>query len=281
MYSIITDSGSTKTDWVLCQGRKIIKRVKTIGFNPYFQTRAQVSKVISDEVRPVFSAELDKVDSIHYYGTGCSTEANCSLIRGAIADALQVRDIRVAHDLLAAARALCGREKGIAAILGTGSNSGLYDGVNIVENVPSTGYLWSDYGGGSQIGKFIIREYFEQRMPGDLREAFESEGYSREVILDNVYKGSMPARYLASVSLFAARHTNHPVIQRVLEECFDSFFEQQVKKYTDSRNYTVNTIGSVGFFYRDLFIEVARRHGYVTGKMIQSPMEGLLEFHSP
>jgi glucosamine kinase len=280
MYVLIADSGSTKTDWVVCKGKEIVKRVKTIGFNPYFQTKDEINLEILNHLKPQIADEIHSISSVHYYGTGCSTETNCKLIEECLSLTLDVNDISVSHDLLAAARALCGREWGIAAILGTGSNSGLYDGKNIIENVPSAGYLWSDYGGGSQIGKFFIRDYFESKVPSELVKAFESEGYNREVILDNVYKRGLPSRYLASISLFVSKNSSHPYMRKLLEECFDSFFEQQVKKYTNSKKYAVHTVGSVGYFYRELITEVAAKHGYKTGNMIQSPMEGLIVYHS-
>lgn len=280
MYQIIADSGSTKTDWILLEGSKIVKLIKTIGFNPYFQTKDQINLEILNHLKPHFTEFIHKVSEINYYGTGCSTEENCKLIEDCLSLTLDVTKINVSHDLLAAARALCKREWGIASILGTGSNSCLYDGVNILENVPSTGYLWSDYGGGSQIGKFFIREYFEGRLPAELSEAFESAGYSREVILNNVYKKSVPGKYLASVSHFVSKHIQHPFVLDVLDECFDSFFTQQINKYTNSKKYKVHTVGSIGFHYKDLIATVAQRHGYKMGNVIQSPIEGLIQYHA-
>jgi len=280
MYTLLADSGSTKTDWILLQGSKVLKRLKTIGFNPYFQNKDQVSLEILNHLKPDLQSELNKVGQVYYYGAGCSTPENCRLIEEAIAITLSVPHINVSHDLLAAARALCKREWGIAAILGTGSNSCLYDGQSILENVPSTGYLWSDYGGGSQIGKNFIREYFEGTLPKDLCAAFEKAGYNREEILQNVYKKSVPGKYLASVSLFAQQHLKHPAVVKILEDCFDSFFVQQISKYSNSKKYKVHTVGSVGFYYQDLISKVAAKHGYQMGNVIKSPVEGLIEYHA-
>ncbi|MDI1353328.1 MAG: ATPase [bacterium] len=280
MYVLIADSGSTKTDWILLNGSKVIKQLKTIGFNPYFQSKDQVSLEILNSLKPQLSAELSHIEQVYYYGAGCSTPENCQLIEDAIAITLNVPKINVSHDLLAAARALCGREWGIAAILGTGSNSCLYNGREILENVPSTGYLWSDYGGGSQIGKYFIKEYFEGTLPLDLQQAFEKAGYSREVILQNVYKKSVPGKYLASVSLFTCEHIQHPAVVKILESCFDSFFVQQIDKYSHSKNYKVHTVGSVGYVYKDLIAKVAAKHGYEMGNVIKSPIEGLIAYHA-
>ncbi len=280
MYVLIADSGSTKTDWILLKGSKIIKEVKTIGFNPYFQTKDQISLEVLNHLKPHIHDYLHDVSELHYYGTGCSTLENCKLIEECLMLTLDIPKVNVSHDLLAAARALCKREWGIASILGTGSNSCLYDGKDILENVPSAGYLWSDYGGGSQIGKLFIRDYFEETLPADLSEAFEKAGYNREVILNNVYKKSVPGKYLASVSHFVSQHLGHPFVNKILVECFDSFFMQQISKYTDSKKYKVHTVGSIGYYYRDLIAKVAHKHGYEIGNVIKSPVEGLIEYHS-
>ena len=281
MYVLIADSGSTKTDWVLLKGSEIVLEVKTIGFNPYFQTKDQIKLELLNKLKPRLTEFIHDISEIHYYGTGCSTAENCKLVEECLLLTLDVAKINVSHDLLAAARALCKREWGIASILGTGSNSCLYNGRDILENVPSTGYLWSDYGGGSQIGKIFIREYFEDMLPPELKEAFEAAGYNHNVILNNVYKKSVPGKYLASVSLFLSKHLEHPFVNKVLVECFDSFFVQQISKYSNSKQYKVHTVGSIGFYYKDLIAKVAQKHGYEIGNVIQSPLEGLIQYHSP
>lgn len=280
MYQLIADSGSTKTDWVVLDKSKVIASAKTIGFNPYFQTKDQINLELLNQLKPQLSKYIHKIEFIHYYGTGCSTTENCRMVEDCLALTLDVKNIYVSHDLLAAARALCQHEWGIASILGTGSNSCLYNGAEILENVPSAGYLWSDYGGGSQIGKFFIRDYFEGKLKNDIREAFEAAGYNRDVILNNVYKKSVPGKYLASVSHFVSQHINHPNVVNVLTQCFDSFFDEQINKYTNSKKYKVHTVGSIGFYYKKQIAEVAAKHGYVMGSVIQSPMEGLINFHS-
>lgn len=279
MFVLIADSGSTKTDWAVLKDGQLVRRLKTIGFNPYFQTRDQINLELLNHLKPFLNEEAGHISAIHYYGTGCSTVENCKLIEDCLHLTLDVPEVHVSHDLLGAARALCKKEWGIACILGTGSNSCLYNGNDILENVPSTGYLWSDYGGGSQIGKYFIRDYFEGALPDDLRHAFEQEGYNREVILNNVYKKGVPGKYLASVSLFTSRYRTHPYVRKVLLECFDSFFVQQVNKYSGSKKHKVHTVGSIGFYYKELISEVASKHGYTMGTVLQSPMEGLIDYH--
>lgn len=280
MYVLLVDSGSTKTDWVLLNDSKVVLKHKTIGFNPYFQTKEEITFEILTHLIPQLSLYLKQIKEIHYYGTGCSTSENCNLIQACLSSTLNVDKIWVEHDLLAAARALCKREWGIASILGTGSNSCLYNGKEIIENVPSTGYLWSDYGGGAQIGKLFIKEYFEETLPIELKIAFERAGFNRDVILNNVYKKSLPGKYLATVSLFVSNHIQNPKVNEILELCFDSFFTQQINKYTNSKKFKIHTLGSIGFIYKELIAKVANKHGYQMGTVIQSPIEGLINYHS-
>jgi len=280
MYVLIADSGSTKTDWVLLQGNQVVLREKTMGFNPYFQSKDEISEEIRLRLKPLLLQYLPKITVLFYYGAGCSTTENCEHVKSSIGAVLPLPAMEINHDLLAAARALCGREWGIAAILGTGSNSCLYNGKDVVENIPSVGYLWGDHGSGAQIGKFLVRDYFENRLPEQLKAAFEAAGYNREEILNNVYKKSLPSRYLASVSLFVDKFRQHPYVQALLAECFDSFFKQQVGRYTHATDHAVHTVGSVGYFYKDIIARVAQQNGYRMGKVIQSPMEGLIDYHS-
>jgi N-acetylglucosamine kinase-like BadF-type ATPase len=280
MYTLIADSGSTKTDWVLLKGKEIVTQARTIGFNPYFQSKDQISLELLTNLKPHLDDFLGRIDVLHYYGAGCSTLENCLLIEGCLTITLNIKKVNVSHDLLAAARALCKKDWGIACILGTGSNSCLFNGKHILENIPSVGYLWGDHGSGAQIGKYFVRDYFEGNCPKELSIAFEKEGYNREVILTNVYKGTMPSRYLASINTFVSKHIHHPFMRELVLSCFDSFFAQQINKYTDSKRYAVNTVGSIGYFYKDLFAEMASRHGYKMGNVIKSPIEGLIDYHS-
>jgi len=280
MYTLIADSGSTKTDWVLLKGSTVIKEVKTKGFNPYFQTRDEINLEILSNLKPHLDEYFGRINVLHYYGAGCSTLENCLLIESCLTLTLHIKKINVSHDLLAAARALCKKSEGIACILGTGSNSCLFNGKHILENVPSVGYLWGDHGSGAQIGKNFVRDYFEGKLPKELLLAFENEGYNREVILTNVYKGTLPSRYLASINSFVKKYKDHKYITGLLSDCFESFFVHQVNKYSDSKKYKVHTLGSIGFYYHELFAETAHKQGYKVGNVIKSPIEGLIDYHS-
>lgn len=279
MNLLIADSGTSKTDWVILNGKEVIHLSQTIGFNPYFQSSEDISREIQAKLLPELQSQEIPIQKVVFYGSGCSNEANKDLVASALQASLGIQKREVQHDLLAAARALCGRKAGIAAILGTGSNSCLYDGESITHNLPSGGYLWGDQGGGSQLGKLFIRDYFEDELPSDLVSEFEHAGYNRDVILDNVYRKPYPSRYLASVSRFLSGLREHPHVRKILIECFSSFFSKQIAKYPDSRHYKIGVVGSVGFFYRDVLQAVAADFGYQLGEVLQSPMPGLIRYH--
>lgn len=279
MLALIADSGSTKTDWVLIDKNNVISNLKTIGFNPYFQTKDQISLEIKEHLKPFLDDHISKIEHIYYYGAGCSNDVNCKIVLDGIRNALDLKNIDIHHDLLAAARALCGNHAGIACILGTGSNSCLYDGKNVIENVPSVGYLFGDHGSGANIGMTFIQAYFDGELPKKIKDAFEQHGYHREEILDNVYKKPMPSRYLASINKFVSENIKDPYVRKLVKNCFIGFFQKQVAKYTDSRSYSVSSVGSIGFYYKDILAEVANEEGYKLGKVIKSPMDGLVEYH--
>ena len=279
MSILIADSGSTKTDWVLLSQKEIKLQMQTIGFSPYFQTSEEIATEITTVLLPQLVNELSNIEQIYYYGTGCSSDDKKGIISQAIQQSLGNIPTEINHDLLASARALCGNEKGIACILGTGSNSCLYNGTTITENVTSYGYLFGDHGSGAVLGKTLVQYYFDGKLPQSLTAAFEAAGYNKEVILDNVYKKQMPNRYLASLCLFISQHQQHETIQLLIKQCFADFFEYQVSKYTHAQQLPINAVGSVAYNFKQWFAQVATEKGFTVGDIIQSPMEGLIKYH--
>lgn len=280
MSILIADSGSTKTDWVLLNNANIIFQFQTIGFNPYFQSSEDIYQELNSKLIPVLKDELKTISHIYYYGAGCSTPEKNQVIKQGLYLTFGNIPSEVNHDLLASARALCGKEKGIACILGTGSNSCLFDGNEVIENVPSVGYLFGDHGSGAHIGKTFIQNYFDKKLPIHLEKAFENAGYHREIILENVYKKPMPSRYLASITKFLADFNNDSFVRSIIKQCFLDFFDAQVSKYTNAKSLPVNSVGSIGYYYKDLLEEAAKEKGFTVGYIIKSPIDGLIKYHS-
>jgi len=280
MAILIADSGSTKTDWVLLEGNTIIATCHTIGFNPYFQSSDDIYVEIKSKLMPILSNKINTITKIAYYGAGCSTKDKIDVVKQGLLLAFGTTSSEVNHDLLAAARALCGKEKGIACILGTGSNSCLFDGNAIIENVPSVGYLFGDHGSGAVIGRTFVQDYFDEKLPIHLKTAFEKAGYHRELILENVYKKPMPSKYLANVVSFLVPFSEDAYIRALIKNCFSIFFEAQVSKYTNAKQLYVNFVGSIGYYYKDILNEVCKEKGFLIGNIIKSPMDGLIKYHS-
>jgi glucosamine kinase len=279
MPFLIADSGSTKTDWVLIDNGHILVKTQTKGFNPYFQTSDEIYAEIKNYLIPQLNNHLDVIQQVYYYGAGCSATEKIKIVKEALTSAFGNIQLEINHDLLAAARALCGKEKGIACILGTGSNSCLYDGKNVIENVPSVGYMFGDHGSGANIGKTFVQHYFDGKLPEHLKLSFEKAGYNREIILENVYKQPMPSRYLANIMKFLMDYRQEDYVKQLIKQCFVNFIDTQVAKYTDAKLLKINSVGSIGYHYQDILNEALTEHGFQLGQVIQSPIYGLIQYH--
>ncbi len=274
---LIADSGSTKTDWRLINDKGERFSFETIGFNPYFITSAGVlNEINSSEL-----IEIKKeVKQVFFYGAGCSTVENCKVIANPLNTFFNKAKVEVEHDMLAACRATCGKEEGMVAILGTGSNSCLYNGYVILENVTALGYLLGDNGSGADIGKTFIKTYLGKELPSEIEDEFKKEyNLTTSDILDSVYKHALPNRFLAGFSLFVFQHINHPEMQKMVENRFELFFEKNICKYSDYQNQTLHLIGSIAFMYQNLFRKTADKYQVKIGRIIKHPIEDLVNYH--
>lgn len=274
---LIIDSGSTKMDWILLDGQEVKARFVTEGFNPNYSDIQTLESFVETQH---FASLPNEIQTIHYYGTGCGNEQNCLLIKGVFQRRFPHADIHVTHDLMAACHALLGHEKGIACILGTGSNSCVYDGSNIVEKAISLGYLVGDEGSGMHIGRKMVRAYFYGFMPEDLRQRF-AETYSLELpdFVQNLYHNTQPSKYLASYAKFAGENQDHPFICALVKGCFKAFIEAFVLRYENCKSLKISFIGSVAFHFQYLLKESLAENGLTMGMVLQTPAEGLIRFY--
>jgi glucosamine kinase len=275
---LIADGGSTKTDWRLISLNNEIKPIQTIGFNPYLSNTSEIEEILWKELDPFIGNR--NIEQVFYYGAGCSTIAKNEIVADAISKLFPKAEVNIYHDLLGAARALCGKNEGIACILGTGSNSCLYDGDQIVESAPSLGYFFGDEGSGATLGKMLLMAFLHKELPSDLTTAFkEKYPLSLENILDAVYIQGKPSRFLASFSAFTYEYQEHPYINNLISENFKAFFRYFVMRYENYDQLPVNCAGSIAFYYSPLLIEAANSMGISINKIIQSPIEALVEYH--
>jgi glucosamine kinase len=275
---LIADSGSTKTTWTLLENRRIVTSIQTAGMNPYFISSELVEAILKADLIPNVPAGF--VKEIYFYGAGCSTENNNNMLRDAIKLFFRQALVSVYHDILGAARSLLGKEKGIACILGTGSNACYYDGEKVFSKVPSLGYLFGDEGAGSNLGKIFMEKYLKNKLPEEIRNEFERHyKLSLEDILNSLYNRPFPNRFLASFSEFIAPRQKHPFFHDLVKNSFQSFIDEQVKKYAGYENLTISFVGSIAWYYKDILIETAEENNLHVGTILKSPMEGLVKFH--
>jgi len=274
---LIADSGSTKTEWCISGARKN-NSFFTDGISPYFLDTAQISSLISTQLLP--QIKKYEVSEIHYYGTGCLNIENQKSVTKALRKNFPDADIEVTHDLMGAARAVCGHEKGLACILGTGSNSCYYNGKKIIKNSPGLGYVLGDEGSGAYLGKKVLQYYLYNTYDEDLRSRFDAKYVTNAAeILDNIYKKPMANRYLASFAIFLAENRGHYMIENIIEDGLNDFFFNHIYKYGESWKYPIHFIGSVAFGFRDVLLDLASGYELSIGKIMKTPMEGLAAFH--
>lgn len=274
---LIADSGSTKTDWCLVENGESILRFQTRGTNPFFQTEEEIGKEIETGLLPALKDFIPS--AVYFYGAGCAFPEKNEMIRRSVNRYLPV-PVEVGSDLLAAARALCGNRPGIACILGTGSNSCQYDGREIVKNVSPLGFILGDEGSGAVLGKLLIGDVLKDQLSPALKELFLSQyELTPASIMDRVYRQPFPNRFLAAFSPFILEHMDEPAIWELVTRNFLAFFTRNVKQY-DYYDLPVHLVGSVAWHYQTVLKDIAFDLGIQIGTIIQSPMEGLIRFHS-
>lgn len=275
---LIADSGSTKTWWAVVQEGETEKVIQTQGLNPYFTPPELMHEILHDEL--VHNLVCDTVDRIFFYGAGCSTENNQDLIMNQIRRFFRAARVEVHHDILGAARALFGKGEGIACILGTGCNSCFYDGERAMSDIPSLGYLFGDEGGGSYLGKQFLEKYLKDRLPGQIRKAFDTRyRFTLEDILNALYNKPFPNRFLASFSLFLKDHTSDPFVHELIYFSFIEFIKAHITRYENYFNYPTGFIGSIAFHYQDILREAAAAEAITVSKILEAPIQGLVEYH--
>ena len=275
---LIADSGSTKTHWCLIENSGTDKHIFTNGINPFYQTEEEITRELESVLIPKLIGI--QIDRVYFYGAGCSFPDKKAIVSDALSHFFKNIPIEVQSDLLGAARSLFGNNKGIACILGTGSNSCLYDGKDIIENVSPLGYILGDEGSGAVLGKTLIADCLKNQLPSKLKDKLLSTyNLTPAIILENVYKKPFPNRFLAKLSPFLLQNIDNPAIFNIVYNSFDAFFVRNVKQYNNYEQVSVSFIGSVAYFFTNVLEIVAVENGLTIGNISQSPMDGLVEFH--
>ncbi len=276
---LIADSGSTKTDWRILDQNEVIAQTQTVGFNPYYQDADSIANELKINLLPLCTKEIMQV---FYYGTGVTNEEKANIIKDAIFKVFPTcQQIEAQSDVVGAARAACGKTAGIACILGTGSNSIYFDGEKTDFQVPPLGFWLGDEGSGGHLGKSLLLSYLHKEMPLEIRAKFETQygEMDRLTVLENAYHKPFPNRYFASFSRFLFDNLDDDFCRNLVENCFLQFFQKYILKYPMCHETNVNFVGSVAFYYKELLIKVVDSQAIKIGKILKSPIDGLVEFH--
>lgn len=276
---LIADSGSTKTDWAVLTQTGVVLRIQTKGMNPFFQTEEQLAEELRSVLLPCLPCE--PVQQVYFYGAGCTAE-KCPVVAAVLTEVLKVQQMaEVYSDMVGAARGLCGRSEGIVCILGTGSNSCLYDGHQIVANVSPLGFILGDEGSGAVLGKLLVGDLLKNQLGEELKQQFLQQFHlSPADIIDKVYRHPFPNRFLASLSPFLSQHLDHPGVHRLVKQSFMAFLKRNVMQYNGFENLPIHFIGSIAYHFRPVLEEAIKESGLHMGKVMKAPMEGLMEYYS-
>lgn len=277
MTTLIADSGSTKTNWLLIENDGKINKYRTEGINPVVGD----SSIISNTIGKSFAPKLNgtSIDKIFFYGAGC-TQAKKDVVEKALAKVFPDAEIEVQSDVLAAARALCGYKEGIACIIGTGSNSCLYNGKEIIRNISPLGYILGDECSGAVLGKSLIGNILKKQLPEEIYQSFfEETRLTEEEIIDRVYRKPMPNRFLASLMPFIKNHQDNSQIAEFLVSNFRLFLRRNVHPY-GRPDLEVHFIGGVAYNFKEILRVAMNIEQLKMGNVELSPQNGLLAYHS-
>lgn len=272
---LVCDSGSTKTDWIIADGSSVITKFSTCGLNPSVMGLDNVREHLQSLLLP--HLEGVSISDVEFYGAGCTQDIIPEMSQ-LLADLItSAKNILVASDVLGAAKAVCGKEKAIAAILGTGANSCLFDGEKIIKNTPALGFILGDEGSGAVLGRTFLNALLKGLLPESVGSMFADEtGLTQQDIIGKVYRSSTPNRFLASMSPFIHRHLDVRELRELVVANFRDFFTHNIRQY-GCPELPVNCVGSMAYYFSEQLHEAAQKEGFVIGRILRSPIEGLCQ----
>ena len=274
---LIADSGSTKTDWAIISSGKPVWKGETKGLNPYYLTEKELGAEIKKSFLPILNGISP--DQVYFYGAGCMLD-KAETVKRVLKECIKAERVEVYSDLMAAAHSLCGSRPGIACILGTGSNACFFDGTRITKHIPPLGFVLGDEGSGAVLGKLLIGNLLKGFLGKELNNKFFLQyGYSESDIIDKVYRKPFPNRFLASFAPFIKENIHVPEIHELALNSFIAFFTRNVLPLGEEGE-EANAVGSIAYHFKDILQEAAAMCNIRMGKIIQSPMEGLIIHHS-
>jgi N-acetylglucosamine kinase-like BadF-type ATPase len=275
---LIADSGSSKTDWRFIKDDNTIEQLKTSGINPYLITEKELLESLRTDFKDI---SLQHIKDINFYGAGCGQQKNKEKIKKVFKEFFDYDQISVEDDMLAAARASCGKEAGIVCILGTGANACHYDGEEIIERMISLGYVLGDEGSGNYIGKLTLKAFLEKDMPSSLAEKFSASfpEINLENALEQIYQKPYPNRFFAQFFQFALLHQKEKFFFELISNAFQLFLEKSVLKFKQYENLPIHFVGGVAFHANSIMRMVLTKNNLTAGNFMESPIAGLTLYH--
>ncbi|ALJ06702.1 N-acetylglucosamine kinase [Pseudalgibacter alginicilyticus] len=281
---LIVDSGSTKSDWIAIDdnGKQISEKFRTKGLNPEILTSKKLKKIIKNS-KEITAYKAD-VTHVYFYGAGCGTERGNEMVYNVLKEVFKEALVKVEEDTMAAVYGTISKadEAAVVCILGTGSNCSYYDGKQLHQRVLSLGYILMDDASGNYYGKQLIRDYYFNNMPEDIKVAFGSK-YNMEAdyVKYNIYKQPNPNAYLANFAEFMFLNKDSEYIIELIKEGIRIFTKNYIMQYKEEvKTVPVHFAGSIAYFAQDQIKEVAEEMGFIVGNFERRPIEGLVAFHS-
>ncbi len=281
---LIVDSGSTKSDWLAVDknGNKLMEKVRTKGLNPAILSEKKLYKIIkkSEDLK----AHKEEVTHVFFYGAGCGTENPKLMLKGVLEDIFSNAHVEVNEDTLAAVYSTINHpnEAAVVCIMGTGSNCSYFDGEKLHQRVISLGYTLMDDASGNYYGKQLIRDYYFNHMPENVKVAFGAKfNMDSDFIKYNLYKQPNPNAYLASFAEFMFLHKDSEYTINLIKNGIRLFARNMILQYKEElKTVPVHFAGSIAFFSQKEIREVADEMGFKVGNFERRPIDGLVPFHT-
>lgn len=282
---LVIDCGGTKCAWCAATPARVRHRIVTAGFNASVTPAEQIEASVI-EGAAALAAEGFSPAEIHFYGAGCGTDAARANITGCLSAAFPGTTVRAESDLLGAARALFGHTPGIACILGTGSNSALYDGHDLAVRIPALGWALGDEGSGAYLGRLLVVSILRRTLPDAVIDAFQAEYNVTEAdVIEAVYRRTGANAWLASFAPFLSANLAVPEVKALVVKAFEAFRDASVARYNAAarelfpgldKPLELAVVGSVGTYFGSVLAEVMAPTPVRT---LADPLEPLADFH--
>ncbi|MEN3322276.1 BadF/BadG/BcrA/BcrD ATPase family protein [Mariniflexile soesokkakense] len=281
---LIVDSGSTKSDWIAVDnnGKQLLEKLRTKGLNPEILKEEKLKKLIKKN--PELKAHRKEVTHVFFYGAGCGTDRGKEMVYNVLKEVFVNAIVKVDEDTMAAVYGTINHdaEAAVVCILGTGSNCSYFDGTQLHQRVQSLGYILMDDAAGNYYGKELIREYYFNHMPEDIKVAFGSKfNLEADYIKYNIYKQPNPNAYLANFAEFMFLNKDSEYIVELIKKGIRIFANNMIMQYKEElKTVPVHFAGSIAYFAQDEIKAVAKEMGFTVGNFERRPIEGLVAFHT-